>query len=317
MNTDLPLPGGTGEAAGLSSGSSQPDERISARCWLCESDRLTLAKPSNVTGRLTSEAFQITDARYGMTLAIYRCEACGFLQCSGAADPVEFYAEMVDDEYEDTRPSRLRQAREIVGRVARFKAKGSWLDIGAGSGILVEAARDAGFAAKGVEPSDWLAARGRARGLDIFSGVLPHPDIRETFDVVSLVDVVEHVTDPVGLLRNIAAALKPDALACIVTPDVNSLLARFLKWNWWHFRVAHVGYFSLGTLDLALRAAALRRDRLFRPTWHLPADYLVERALQYAPRGMPSRAPKFLGRFTVPVNLYDSLMVFVSKSGEA
>jgi SAM-dependent methyltransferase len=166
----------------------------------------------------------------------------------------------------------------------------------------------------GVEPSEWLASRGRAHGLDIRTGVLPHPEITGLFDVASLVDVVEHVTDPVGLLKSFAAVLKPDGVGCIVTPDVRSVLARLLGWNWWHFRIAHVGYFSIDTLDRALRGAGLQRMSVVRPTWHLPADYLAERALQYAPKRLAPPVPKVLGRIAVPVNLRDSLMVFVKRA---
>jgi len=297
-----------------SSTSSEHQERTPGRCWLCGSIRLALVKSSNVASRLRPEAFKITDAHYGVTLAIYRCQACDFLQCSGAGDPVEFYAEMSDEGYEDTRSARLRQARSVVEGVKPSKPGGAWLDVGAGSGTLVEAAKEAGYAAVGVEPSDWLAARGRERGLDVRTGVMPHPDIQEKFDVVSLIDVVEHVTNPVTLLKTLAAALKPDGVACVVTPDVESIPARLLGWRWWHFRVAHVGYFSLKTLNLALEASGLRSRRVIRPTWYLPADYLAERALKYAPRAIAPPVPKFIGRFTVPVNLHDSLMVFASKS---
>ena len=291
------------------------DRRSSAaRCWLCDSERLIRVQTRKHSGELTSDSFQITDAAYGVTLAIDCCEACGFLQCTEAADPVAFYTVMTDDEYEETRPARLRQARSIVDRTMRFKRSGAWLDVGAGSGITVEAARQAGFAAEGVEPSEWLATRGRGRGLDIHTGVLPHPDVTGLYDVVSLVDVVEHVTDPVGLLKSLAAVLKPDGVGCIVTPDVRSVFARLLGWKWWHFRIAHVGYFSIETLDHALLKAGLERVAFLRPTWHLPADYLAERALQYAPKRLAPPVPKALGRIAVPVNLRDSLMAFVRKT---
>src|SRR5229473_3490556 len=59
-----------------------------------------------------------------------------------------------------------------------------------------------GYDAQGVEPSEWLCTRGREQGLRIHRGVFPHPDVTGFYDVVTLVDVLEHVSNPVGLLRD-------------------------------------------------------------------------------------------------------------------
>ena len=76
------------------------------------------------------------------------------------------------------------------------------LDVGAAAGLLVKSAVESGFDAVGVEPSQALAevAR-REHGGDVRTGVLPHPDLRgRFFEIVFLVDVLEHVADPLDLL---------------------------------------------------------------------------------------------------------------------
>jgi hypothetical protein len=66
------------------------------------------------------------------------------------------------------------------------------------------------------------------------------------------------------------------------SPDVESLTARLLRERWWHFRLAHVGYFSEATLTQAANAG-LRVVSRRRPKWFLPVGYLAERGWAYLP----------------------------------
>jgi 2-polyprenyl-3-methyl-5-hydroxy-6-metoxy-1,4-benzoquinol methylase len=216
---------------------------------------------------------------------------------------------MSDEGYEETRDARLFQARKLIRQIKRHRGAGRLLDVGAGSGILVEEAAKGGFEANGIEPSAWLSDRAKSRGLAVQQGVLPHPDIRPGFDVVTLIDVIEHVTDPLGLLRRMREAMADDGIAVIVTPDVRSWAPRLLGWRWWHYRIAHISYFSRATLSLALEHADLEPIAWSRPTWYLPGDYVASRLASYLPAALRPPIPKMLQRVTVPLNLFDSLMV--------
>jgi SAM-dependent methyltransferase len=282
------------------------------RCWVCDADALALKKPSDVT-HLTPTDFAISDGRYGRTTAIYQCRTCGFLQCAETQDVVSYYRGLEDPAYFDSGPERAMQARRFLQRVSRLLGSDltgrRLLDIGAGGGFLVEEARALGVRAEGVEPSAWLCAQARGRGLPVHQGVLPHPDIRGHFDLVTLVDVIEHAPDPINLLRQAAAVLGPGGSVIVVTPDVTSVAARLLGWRWWHFRVAHVGYFSPLTLERLLRRAGLASFRSARPGWVLPLSYLLERVEAYLPRGIRLPRARRVTSIPIPFNLRDSIMV--------
>ena len=78
-------------------------------------------------------------------------------------------------------------------------------------------------------------------GLDVRAGVL-EPDTYppDTFDVVSMGDVIEHVPDPLATLRTVARILKPGGHVLISTPNVDSAAARFLQVK----PEEHIYYFS-------------------------------------------------------------------------
>src|SRR5271166_4894197 len=244
-----------------------------SHCWVCGCQRLRLVKPSNIHGALTSSSFSITDSHYGMTGAIYQCESCAFLQCTDLAEVLPFYEDLVDPTYDAGRPERSIQARKILEIAHKLQPGGRLLDIGAGSGFLVEQAIQLGYRAEGIEPSAWLQKMALQRDLPIHLGTFPHAAASGTFDLITLIDVIEHVSNPVDLLKNIAESLAPGGTAIIVTPDVNSLAARILGRKWWHFRIAHIGYFNKRNLFLALDRAGLQPILVRRPGWFFGANY--------------------------------------------
>jgi 2-polyprenyl-3-methyl-5-hydroxy-6-metoxy-1,4-benzoquinol methylase len=157
--------------------------------------------------------------------------------------------------------------RKVLEVVQKIQPHGRLLDIGAGSGILVEQAIEMGYRAEGIEPSSWLHEIAVHRHLPVHLGSFPNPATSGPFDVITLINVIEHVPNPVELLRNIAESLSPGGTVIVVTPDVGSVAAHILSWKWWHFRVAHIGYFNKRTLLSALDRAGLQPVSMSRPGW--------------------------------------------------
>ena len=281
-------------------------------CRICGSPtfrkwRSSLLQPPN------SKSFAITDFNYGRISALYQCARCGFRQCHELSDVLSFYRSQEDPAYEDGRDQRKLQAKALLRRLRSFKRKGRLLDVGAGSGILVEAARQEGFRARGVEPSRWLQGQANKRGLPVREGLLEHMPNEPVWDAITLVDVIEHVEDPLSMLVQMEKRLRPDGVAMMVTPDVKSVLARLLGRKWWHYRVAHIGYFDASTLELACGRAGLRIVHRSRPSWYFSADYLWVRIMRYFPRRLRIQPCRFMRRWTVRINLRDSLLVVAQK----
>lgn len=291
----------------------RPESTAGGTCWVCGSDQLDLAKNGNLDGGLNPDRFEPTDERYGVTADIYRCRACGFLQCSGLGDVLPFYEQMADQDYEDGREQRSLQQFKLLRRLARFRPSGRLLDIGAGAGMLVEQAQHLGYDALGVEPSVWFHQQAVKLNLPVALGTFPHPEAKPPFDAITMVDIIEHVTDPLGLLIEVRRALADDGVGLVVTPDPGSLAARIMGWKWWHYRVAHIGYFGRRQLLDVLKRAGLRPLAVKRPGWYFTADYLIERVKRYLPDWLPVPNPNFLKKIVVPLNLYDSLLVIFAK----
>jgi 2-polyprenyl-3-methyl-5-hydroxy-6-metoxy-1,4-benzoquinol methylase len=212
-----------------------------------------------------------------------------------------------------TKGPRLLQAQGLLQRVAAYRSSRRLIDMGAGTGILVEQALSAGYQAEGVEPSRPLFERALARGLPLYHGVLPASGVQGPYEVAMIVDIIEHVEDPVRLLTRVAEILATDGIVVVVTPNIGSLAARLLGRHWWHYRIAHIGFFNRATLALALTLAGLAVVSVSRPAWYFPASYLAERVMVFFPKALRIRPPTFLSRLKVRLNLFDSLTIIARK----
>lgn len=285
------------------------------RCWVCGHDSLQIVKESDFGNKddLDIANFKITNSDYGKTGELSKCPKCGFIQCTKESDVIHFYEDLVDTAYEDTRGERKLQEISILRLIQKIKPSGKLLDIGAGSGIMVESALEMGYDAEGIEPSKWLQKQADKRSLPIHLGTFPMEGLSENYDIIALVDVIEHVNNPKELLSEINRHLNNDGIFIVITPDVESLTARFLKWKWWHFRVAHIGYFSKKTLTRIAMDAGFEQLKMIRPSWYFRIEYLAERAYQYLPKILRIPLPRFLKKIILPVNLRDSLLVIYKK----
>lgn len=258
------------------------------RCWVCDSQNTHAWRKGRGTELLQSDDLRISDPRYGTTLNLHRCRDCGFrfAEAARAEQLASLYEGLTDPEYEGSQLGRRRQMRSLVSLAleAHPGAKTA-LDVGAASGLLVSEAERAGMQAVGVEPSRSLAELARReQGVAVHQGVLPHPELEgRRFDVVFLVDVIEHVVDPIDLLDRCVSQLADDGVLLLVTPDMASLSAKLLQRRCWHYRLAHVGYFERPSLELALSAAGLRAFAWQRPEWFFPLGYLATRLEAYLP----------------------------------
>ena len=285
-------------------------------CWVCRSTATQQVKKANYQ-RLNADAFRITDANYGVTAAIFQCRSCGFRFCPQLTDLTRYYSEMQDEEYENTREQRALQLRHILHTIRRATAGTRLLDVGAGSGILVEQAIGLGYTAQGIEPSGYLSRQAANLGLPVIEGCFPGDAPDKRYDVITLIDVIEHVSDPGSMLRGTHAHLSPEGICVIVTPDVASLAAKLMGWRWWHYRLAHVGYFSRATLTRLARDCGFEVLSVSKPGWYFPASYLFERVMQYFPAPLRIQAPRFLDKLTIPLNLRDSMLLVCKPQGSA
>ena len=95
------------------------------------------------------------------------------------------------------------------------------LELGAAHGGFVAILRLAGFDATGLELSPWIAGYARKTfGVPMLQGPVERQNLPPgSLDLVAMMDVIEHLPDPVGTLKSCLALLKPDGVLMIQTPQ--------------------------------------------------------------------------------------------------
>lgn len=138
----------------------------------------------------------------------------------------------------------------------RAIAGGRLLDVGCGNGRFLRVARSLGWDATGVETDPVSAAHARATGAEVHATM---PDA--TFDVITLNHVLEHVADPLALLRQCAERLAPGGRIGIAVPNWTGLLHRLFRRSWFGLEPPrHLVMWDRRTLEATVAAAGLRVD---------------------------------------------------------
>lgn len=128
------------------------------------------------------------------------------------------------------------------------------LDAGAGTGRLVLALRQAGYAAEGIDPSP-------RSDLVVREGIEEHSD--EGLGAVVLWHVLEHLEDPAAALRRAAGWLEPSGALVLGVPNLRSLQARIAGEEWFHLDLPrHRTHFTPAGLEQVLSAAGLRVEHV-------------------------------------------------------
>jgi len=126
-------------------------------------------------------------------------------------------------------------ARAAVLEVMDLPASqvGSLLDVGCGNGDFVARMQSFGWSVAGVEPDPVAATRVRSLGVQVFTGTIADVPTANRYDVITLNHVIEHVADPIALLRECGRRLRPKTgILVMTTPNIKSLGHWWFKSYW-------------------------------------------------------------------------------------
>lgn len=215
---------------------------------MTETERSNIEICENCGGTDFDLVFSGSDKLMGVEgqFSIVQCQNCGIYLLTPKISSEEMekyypddyicYLEAIEDDPKPisrfTRKNALnKRCKQITKRVEK---PGKILDVGCATGIFLDGMQQRGWDATGVEPNQEAAAYARQRfGLDVFNGFLDEahfPD--ETFEVVTLWDVLEHVPDPNAFMAETHRILKPNGLVLGTLPNAKAW-ERYLFGEYW------------------------------------------------------------------------------------
>jgi SAM-dependent methyltransferase len=200
------------------------------------------------------------------------CHSCGVSQTLPLPDyaelsqyypPFYYQTESVSDKYYQNHIERFQVQK--LRKIQAYGKTGKLLDIGCGVGHFIRAALNQGIEAEGVELSETAATVGRERwNLRIVTGdFLSNQFMSESFDIITLWQVFEHLRQPCEVLSKIHSLIKSDGVLIIAVPNFASLQAGLFRNRWYHLDVPrHLFHYSPESLVNILERCNFRVDKI-------------------------------------------------------
>jgi 2-polyprenyl-3-methyl-5-hydroxy-6-metoxy-1,4-benzoquinol methylase len=256
-------------------------------CKLCRNDQVK---------------FLYQSRRYGFRVG--RCPGCGLTFVVDRIAEAHL-KEIYDDEqsferFSDLmRNARVRERhhdalREICQLLQGSSMPGRLLDIGAGSGEFLNHARELGFEIYGNELSNAAICSARQRYGISLSPVPLEQELRTGFfDVITMWGLIEHVLDPLSIIKQAFRLLRCGGILYIYTPvwclydDIGLRLAQFCGWTRLLDRritLAHLQLFTIGAMHKILTAIGFELCRV-----ELVCEYNLPVTAYLESLGVPTR----------------------------
>ena len=241
-------------------------------------------------------------------------EMCGFEPT--AYYTAEYFNGSHSDGYADYLGAEPVLRQEFARTVAFIRAhvgSGRLLDIGCAYGFFLQEAKPF-YSVSGIELAEDAAAHCRAIGLDVHSGVADEAAMARLgpLDVVTLLDVIEHLPQPQDVLALAARHLKPGGAVVLTTGDFGSLAARLMGPKWRLMTPPqHLWFFTRHSIREMAERCGLTMTHFSHPGKVVPLSLIkfqLRRMLGL--RQAPAANVSSIG---VTVNLLDAMRVVLRK----
>lgn len=290
-------------------------------CPLCNNSDIKLFQNGSINPEtLTSDNFKITDNAYGSLWTFSKCHSCKFVFSNPYVSEdsiVEFYSHLEDAEYSEEAQGRSRNFHSILKNLDKIKKPDkSILDIGAASGIFLNIAKKEGYRISGIEPSEYLVSEANKKfNINLFNGIIEDYKSKEKYSVISLLDIIEHLVNPDQFIKNIDEFIKNEGILVIVTPDIDSITAKLFKRKWWHYRIAHINFFNLSSIQFLLKNNNYEIIKKKRYTWNFSLFYILTRIFPKLKNS--KKLQVILKKINIKLQLFDSWEIYARKKNNS
>jgi 2-polyprenyl-3-methyl-5-hydroxy-6-metoxy-1,4-benzoquinol methylase len=148
---------------------------------------------------------------------------------------------------------RLEKSRRLLRQInamldykgVEIERPGCLLDVGSGYGFFRKAASENGWIHDGIEVSQYaIKAAREIFGFKTYIGELHDFSPNSNYDVITMFDVLEHLSDPLSALKNVKSLLKKNGICVIRTPNINALERVVFDQYFHSIKPEHLQYFS-------------------------------------------------------------------------
>lgn len=209
---------------------------------------------------------------------------------------------------------RIKKLKEITRRR-------NLLEVGCAAGFFLDEARKAGFQVSGVEISNFMAQYARKKlRLEVKNSPLSADAFtKKKFDVIALWDTIEHLNDPVKVLKEAYKLLRSNGILVLSTGNAGSFFAK-ISGRHWHLYTPpqHLSFFDKSTIATLLFKSNFETFRIEEEGSYYSLAYLLfalKVKLDYLHLGFlyDWLCSSKIGKLSVYLNLGDIMTVYAKK----
>jgi SAM-dependent methyltransferase len=203
-------------------------------------------------------------------------------------------------------PRHREKADEYVRHLRLPPRQPRLLDVGCGEGEFLTEMQALGWQGDGIEPNPTAAAAARARGARVTEGAFSTDTIEaaDSFDAVTFRLVLEHLRDPIAVVRACHRALRVGGVLWIATPSLDSEAHRVFSEHWIHLQAPrHAVLYTAASLTGLLRREGFEVTSV-NPSRHAPWSFRLSAAIA-AGLAPFEQAPPLSPRLAVAARLAD------------
>ena len=227
-------------------------------CRICQTETAPFLRVS--TAEMDEPFLDATLRQRLPELELRRCPDCGCLWANDARQDdallAEAYGRVVDAYFDsqENDPRYVQFYTKLEQFVKRHVAGRTILDVGCGDGVFL-ACMSNEWSRHGLEPSASGATLAQKRNLDVAHATLDNAPASYKADVVSALDVIEHVIDPHQFVESFKRHLRPHGVVLLLTGDADSYPAKIAGPQWSYLRwCGHISVFSQSGLRKLLES---------------------------------------------------------------
>ena len=230
-------------------------------CNLCNANNFNIVYESQYEEETSEDLKDKFKSSGDETLVdqVVKCKECEFVYINPRIKQnliIEGYSEGTDENFASQAKGRERTFSRCLDKVEKalpnekINPRGTLLDIGTANGSFLHVAQKRGWKVEGLELNKWLCAWARKNyGINVKPRTLfeqNYPD--ESFDLITLWDVLEHVPDARLMLEECNRITKRGGFIVINYPNFGSWLAKLMGRKWIFMLSVHLFYFTPRTI---------------------------------------------------------------------
>lgn len=229
------------------------------------------------------------------TWTVVQCDDCGFVYVNPRLQKKELLKIYRDNyfdntnvgyfHYKENQELRQKNFQRWIDDASHFVPTGenvNALDIGCAAGYCLEVFKTKGWKPFGIELNTEYAGHLQQTGYKVYDSPFLEISFEETYSVITLFDVVEHLTDLQEHFIKLHSILENDGAVILITPDYNSLQRSLLGKKWFQFKpIEHINYFSLTTLEKLIASTGFKIVKSKKAGQYSDINFLTDRLKKY------------------------------------